>query len=67
MALAKKDKELQLNELAMLVTGIRLFNRAGGRGQEEADLSQLGTWKKTQQVAGTLGRPERRVMINELL
>lgn len=67
MALPKKDKELQLNELAMLVTGIRLFNRAGGRGQEEADLSQLGTWKKTQQVAGTLGRPERRVMINELL
>ncbi|XP_075869127.1 cilia- and flagella-associated protein 206 [Nelusetta ayraudi] len=41
MALPKKDKELQLNELAMLVTGIRLFNRAGGRGQEEADLSQL--------------------------
>lgn len=46
MALPKKDKELQLNELAMLVTGIRLFNRAGGRGQEEADLSQLGTWKE---------------------
>lgn len=45
MVLPKRDKELQLNELAMLVTGIRLFNRAGGRGQEEADLSQLGTWK----------------------
>lgn len=47
MALPKKDKELQLEELAMLVTGIRLFNRAGGRGQEAADLSQLGTSKKT--------------------
>lgn len=68
MALPKKDKELQLNELAMLVTGIRLFNRAGGRGQDEADLSQLGRWKKTQQItAAILGQPERQVMTNELL
>lgn len=52
MALPKKDKELQLNELNMLVTGIRLFNRAGGKGQEEANLSQLGMSKKTQQIAG---------------
>ncbi|XP_037305966.2 cilia- and flagella-associated protein 206 [Pungitius pungitius] len=37
MVLLKRDKEQQLNELCMLVTGIRLFNKAG----RSADLSEL--------------------------
>ncbi|XP_068564404.1 cilia- and flagella-associated protein 206 [Cebidichthys violaceus] len=41
MVLLKRDKEQQLNELAMIVTGIRLFNRAGEKGREETDLREL--------------------------
>nr|XP_040016768.1 cilia- and flagella-associated protein 206 [Gasterosteus aculeatus aculeatus] len=41
MVLLKRDKEQQLKELCMLVTGIRLFNKAGRRSGEEADLSEL--------------------------
>ncbi|XP_044185959.1 cilia- and flagella-associated protein 206 [Thunnus albacares] len=40
MVLLKKDKEQQLNELTMIVTGIRLFNKASGKG-EEIDLHEL--------------------------
>lgn len=43
MVLLKRDKEQQLKELCMLVTGIRLFNKAGRRSGEEADLSELST------------------------
>lgn len=32
MALSKLDKEKQLKELTSIVTGIRLFNRACGKG-----------------------------------
>ncbi|XP_056284443.1 cilia- and flagella-associated protein 206 [Pseudoliparis swirei] len=41
MVLLKRDKEQQLRELATVVTGIRLFNRAGGAGGEEAGLREL--------------------------
>lgn len=41
MVLLKRDKEQQLKELCMLVTGIQLFNKAGRRSGEEADLSEL--------------------------
>nr|KAF6461614.1 hypothetical protein HJG59_002737 [Molossus molossus] len=34
LSLSKKDKELQLKELSMIVTGIRLFNRETGKGGE---------------------------------
>nr|XP_033793069.1 cilia- and flagella-associated protein 206 isoform X2 [Geotrypetes seraphini] len=37
LSLAKKDKELQLKELAMIVTGIRLFNKDSGKGGEGID------------------------------
>lgn len=43
MVLLKKDKEQQLNELTMIVTGIRLFNKASETGQEETDLHELST------------------------
>ncbi|KAM6905727.1 cilia- and flagella-associated protein 206 [Lycodopsis pacificus] len=39
--LLKRDKEQQLNELTMVVTGIRLFYRAGKKGGEETDLREL--------------------------
>ncbi|CAJ1077515.1 cilia- and flagella-associated protein 206 isoform X1 [Xyrichtys novacula] len=41
MALLKRDKEQQLRELTMTVTGIRLFNKAGKKGEDEADLNDL--------------------------
>ncbi|XP_063758825.1 cilia- and flagella-associated protein 206 isoform X2 [Eleginops maclovinus] len=41
MVLLKKDKEQQLRELTMLVTGIRLFNKASKKGGEETDLHEL--------------------------
>ncbi|XP_008275457.1 cilia- and flagella-associated protein 206 [Stegastes partitus] len=37
MVLLKKDKEQQLVELTMLVTGILLFNKASKKGEEELD------------------------------
>lgn len=37
LTLSKKDKECQLKELAMIVTGIRLFNRDCGKGGEGID------------------------------
>lgn len=40
MSLAKKDKERQLIELALIVTGIRLFNRDCGKGGEGIDNSE---------------------------
>ncbi len=50
MSLTKRDKERQLNELTLIVTGIRLFNRECGKGGEGIDdcKSQLtvkwGAW-----------------------
>ncbi|XP_034554899.1 cilia- and flagella-associated protein 206 isoform X1 [Notolabrus celidotus] len=41
MVLLKRDKEQQLKELTMTVTGLRLFNQATTQGEEEADLSEL--------------------------
>ncbi|KAM9315371.1 cilia- and flagella-associated protein 206 [Gastrophryne carolinensis] len=37
LSLTKKDKERQLKELAMIVTGIRLFNKDCGKGGEGID------------------------------
>ncbi|XP_015983704.1 cilia- and flagella-associated protein 206 isoform X2 [Rousettus aegyptiacus] len=37
LTLSKKDKEHQLKELSMIVTGIRLFNRDSGKGGEGID------------------------------
>jgi len=37
MSLVKKDKERQLVELALIVTGIRLFNRECGKGGDGID------------------------------
>jgi len=37
LALQKRDKERQLQELAMMVTGIRLFNKDCGKGGEGID------------------------------
>ncbi|XP_075718239.1 cilia- and flagella-associated protein 206 [Rhinoderma darwinii] len=37
LALVKKDKERQLKELTMIVTGIRLFNKDCGKGGEGID------------------------------
>ncbi|KAA8583413.1 hypothetical protein FQN60_015959 [Etheostoma spectabile] len=41
MVLLKREKEQQLKELAMLVTGIRLFNKASKKGGEETDVHEL--------------------------
>ncbi|XP_053193110.1 cilia- and flagella-associated protein 206 [Scomber japonicus] len=41
MVLLKRDKEQQLNELTMIVTGIRLFNKASGKAEEEIHLNEL--------------------------
>lgn len=37
MSLVKRDKERQLQELTMIVTGIRLFNKECGKGGEGID------------------------------
>ncbi|XP_053314573.1 cilia- and flagella-associated protein 206 [Spea bombifrons] len=37
LSLVKKDKERQLRELTMIVTGIRLFNKDSGKGGEGID------------------------------
>ncbi|CAG5950343.1 unnamed protein product, partial [Menidia menidia] len=41
MVLVKKDKELHLNELTMIVTGIRLFNKANKIGEKEFSIHEL--------------------------
>lgn len=41
MSLTKRDKERQLNELTLIVTGIRLFNRECGKGGEGIDDCKL--------------------------
>ena len=41
MSLVKKDKERQLQELTMIVTGIRLFNKECGKGGEGIDDCEL--------------------------
>ncbi|XP_044025589.1 cilia- and flagella-associated protein 206 [Siniperca chuatsi] len=41
MVLLKRDKEQQLKELTMIVTGIRLFNNASNKGEEETGLHEL--------------------------
>ncbi|XP_039982150.1 cilia- and flagella-associated protein 206 isoform X2 [Xiphias gladius] len=41
VVLLKRDKEQQLTELSMIVTGIRLFNKASKKGEEETDLREL--------------------------
>ncbi|XP_053280194.1 cilia- and flagella-associated protein 206 isoform X2 [Pleuronectes platessa] len=41
MVLSKKEKEKQLNELTMIVTGIRIFNKASRKRGEETDLREL--------------------------
>ncbi|XP_060931407.1 cilia- and flagella-associated protein 206 isoform X2 [Limanda limanda] len=38
MVLLKKEKEKQLNELTMIVTGIRIFNKASRKRGQETDL-----------------------------
>ena len=37
MSMNKRDKERQLQELTMIVTGIRLFNKECGKGGEGID------------------------------
>lgn len=37
MSMNKKDKERQLVELSLIVTGIRLFNKECGKGGEGID------------------------------
>ncbi|XP_060762323.1 cilia- and flagella-associated protein 206-like [Neoarius graeffei] len=37
MSLLRRDKEQQLNELTMIVTGIRLFNKDSGKGGESIE------------------------------
>ena len=41
MAMSKKDKERQLSELNLIVTGIRLFNKECGKGGEGIDDCKL--------------------------
>ncbi|CAN9507601.1 unnamed protein product [Ophioblennius macclurei] len=41
MVLSKKEKEEQLEELSLTVTGIRLFNKACNRGEEQLQIHQL--------------------------
>ncbi|XP_070843425.1 cilia- and flagella-associated protein 206 [Chaetodon trifascialis] len=41
MVLLKRDKQQQLSELTMVVTGIQLFNKASQKGDEEIDLHEL--------------------------
>ena len=43
MVLLKKEKEKQLNELTMIATGIRIFNKASRKRGEETDLRELST------------------------
>lgn len=43
MVLLKKDKEQQLKELTMIVIGIRLFNKASKKAEEETDPRELST------------------------
>uniref|UniRef100_A0A8D3DFA0 Cilia- and flagella-associated protein 206 n=1 Tax=Scophthalmus maximus TaxID=52904 RepID=A0A8D3DFA0_SCOMX len=43
MVLLKKEKEQQLRELTMVVTGIRLFNKVSKGGAEETDLDEPST------------------------
>ena len=37
MSMSKRDKERQLVELSLIVTGIRLFNKECGKGGEGID------------------------------
>lgn len=52
MSLVKKDKERQLQELTMIVTGIRLFNKECGKGGEGIDDRRLNGICHPQAVIG---------------
>lgn len=41
MSMSKRDKERQLIELSLIVTGIRLFNKECGKGGEGIDDCKL--------------------------
>ena len=41
MSLIKKDKERQMTELALITSGIRLFNKECGKGGEGIDDCKL--------------------------
>ncbi|KAF7658360.1 hypothetical protein LDENG_00013520 [Lucifuga dentata] len=41
MSLTRKEKEQQLCELTMIVTGIRLYNKVSKKGEKDIDLQQL--------------------------
>lgn len=44
ISLARQEKEAQLNGLAQLITGIRLFNKQLGKGGEGVDDRECGAF-----------------------
>ncbi|XP_022593546.1 cilia- and flagella-associated protein 206 [Seriola dumerili] len=63
VVLLKRDKEQQLNELTMIVTGIQLFNKASKKREEETDLHELmpAALNKTLPVIGKSIEAELKV------
>ncbi|KAK9531841.1 hypothetical protein VZT92_011243 [Zoarces viviparus] len=65
VALLKRDKEQQLNELAMVVTGIRLFYKAGTQGGEETDLRELMPAALNEALPATSGSVENELSVSQ--
>ncbi|XP_034755802.1 cilia- and flagella-associated protein 206 [Etheostoma cragini] len=67
MVLLKRDKEQQLKELAMLVTGIRLFNKASKKGGEETDIHELMPAILNEALPVTIKSMEHELSVSQTL
>ncbi|XP_030578170.1 cilia- and flagella-associated protein 206 isoform X2 [Archocentrus centrarchus] len=67
MGLLKRDQEQQLDELTMIVTGIRLFNEASKRGEEEVNIHELMPAALKGALAVTSERIENELRVTQTL
>uniref|UniRef100_A0A3Q0R613 Cilia- and flagella-associated protein 206 n=1 Tax=Amphilophus citrinellus TaxID=61819 RepID=A0A3Q0R613_AMPCI len=67
MGLLKRDQEQQLDELTMIVTGIRLFNEASKRGEEEVNIHELMPAALKEALAVTSERIENELRVTQTL
>ncbi|XP_026197987.1 cilia- and flagella-associated protein 206 [Anabas testudineus] len=67
MVLLKRDKEQQLKELTMIVTGIRLFNKASKKNEEETDLHELIPLSLDEALPVVRERIEKQLSVSQSL
>ncbi|KAL7387741.1 hypothetical protein ABVT39_000076 [Epinephelus coioides] len=67
MVLLKRDKEQQLRELTMTVTGIQLFNKASKKGGKETDIQELMPAILSETLPVTSKRLEKELSVSQTL